>query len=161
MSTIHTATILKLAIALEDYAKTQSGTLCQREIHGVIMGIKHMPRDRMQYRINGKVTAFERFMDALELAFRDAPAPVVPARKVIGGGAQGGLWMLVDKDTDAPVFEGETRTGFRGEYLIEHGFPPRHAASTGHVQTSTGYYNASVVNARWVRVTAAQLAGAL
>jgi uracil-DNA glycosylase len=74
----------------------------------------------------------------------------IPAGAITGHDWANRKCILVDAVTRRPVFEGEKRAGFRGEYTIMGATPPHKASSTGRVLTEEGgEYFPSVANVAW------------
>ena len=60
-------------------------------------------------------------------------------------------FKLVDKATGEPVNVGDKRVTFDGEkVVVKHLSPPRHPGSSGHVDTTGGYWYPSVIGAKYI-----------
>lgn len=63
-------------------------------------------------------------------------------------------WELVDAETGVVAAEiGAEYSTFRGDKVkLIDGYPPRHDASTGRVETTQGTYFPSVIGLKWVKL---------
>ena len=61
-------------------------------------------------------------------------------------------WTLVEEATGTPAKVDGTYLDFRGAPLkLLAGYPPKHEASTGRIDTDKGTFYPSVCNLKWVR----------